>query len=232
MFALTGWMIQRYAASVGQHSIEEEVRTSLQAYESLWGARVHNLASVSRIISSMSDVRSAFMTHDRATIRDTAQQLWSQVSEQMPVSWCSIRQARRLLHSAEIPNFDKRRSHGLGDEALPEPELRLHQARIASLLRVFTPVYVQAANGQGLLNVLLVAFDINDSLAQALKKSTHGSDFAFIGSDVVFASTLPMATARNSGPGQNSANRIRESICTAPITCSSGPGLKTRPGIR
>ena len=30
----------------------------------------------------MSDVRSAFMTQDQATIRDTAQQLWSQVSEQ------------------------------------------------------------------------------------------------------------------------------------------------------
>ena len=82
VFAVTGWMVQRYAANVSQHSLEEEIRTSLQAYQSLWSARVHNLTAISRIVSSMSDVRSAFLTRDRATIRDTAEQLWSQVSEQ------------------------------------------------------------------------------------------------------------------------------------------------------
>jgi hypothetical protein len=82
VFAATGWMVQRYTANVSQHSLEEEIRTSLQAYQSLWSARAHTLTSVSRIVSSMSDVRAAFMTHDRATIRDTAEQLWAQVSEQ------------------------------------------------------------------------------------------------------------------------------------------------------
>ncbi|HXE15379.1 MAG TPA: hypothetical protein VN633_24865, partial [Bryobacteraceae bacterium] len=48
VFALTGWMVQRYAATVSKHSLEEEVRTSLQAYESLWGAKVHNLTLISR----------------------------------------------------------------------------------------------------------------------------------------------------------------------------------------
>ena len=57
-------------------------RTSLHAYQSLWGTRTHTLGTVSRIISSMSDVRAAFMTRDGATIRDTAQELWSQISEQ------------------------------------------------------------------------------------------------------------------------------------------------------
>src|SRR5581483_5995361 len=82
VFALTGWMVQRYAAAVSQRSLEEEVRTSLQAYESLWGSKVHNMTAVSRIMSSMSDVRAAFLTGDQATIRDTAEQLWSQVSDQ------------------------------------------------------------------------------------------------------------------------------------------------------
>ncbi len=82
LFALTGWMVQTYAVRVSQRSLEEEVRTSLQAYQALWSARAHTIAAVSRIISSMSDVRAAFMTGDRATIRDTAEQLWSQVSEQ------------------------------------------------------------------------------------------------------------------------------------------------------
>src|SRR5689334_11037901 len=82
LFALTGWMVQTYAGRVTQRSLEEEVRTSLQAYQALWGTRAHTLASISRIVSSMSDVRAAFMTRDGATIRDTAAQLWSQVSEQ------------------------------------------------------------------------------------------------------------------------------------------------------
>src|SRR3954453_11445187 len=82
VFAITGWMVQRYAARVSERSLEEEVRTSLQAYQSLWGTRTHTLGAVSRIISSMSDVRAAFMTRDGATIRDTAQELWSQISEQ------------------------------------------------------------------------------------------------------------------------------------------------------
>ena len=82
LFALTGWMVQQYAVRVSQRSLEEEVRTSLQAYEAFWGARAHTVAAISKIISSMSDVRAAFMTGDRATIRDTAEQLWSQVSEQ------------------------------------------------------------------------------------------------------------------------------------------------------
>src|SRR3954452_10132194 len=74
VFALTGWMVQRYAASVSNRGIEEEVRTSLEAYQALWSTRVHTLSSISRVISSMSDVRAAFMTRDRATIRDTAEQ--------------------------------------------------------------------------------------------------------------------------------------------------------------
>ena len=82
LFALTGWMVQTYAGRVSQRSLEEEVRTSLQSYQALWETRAHTLASISRVISSMSEVRAAFMTHDGATIRDTAKQLWSQVSEQ------------------------------------------------------------------------------------------------------------------------------------------------------
>ena len=75
LFGLTGWLVQTYAGRVTEHSLEEEVRTSLQAYEALWSTRAHNLASISRIISSMSDVRAAFATRDKATIHDMAAQL-------------------------------------------------------------------------------------------------------------------------------------------------------------
>ena len=45
-------------------------------------ARADSLASISRILSGMSDVRRAFGTRDQATIRDTAGELWSKVSDE------------------------------------------------------------------------------------------------------------------------------------------------------
>jgi signal transduction histidine kinase len=204
LFALTGWMVQSYAGRVSQRSLEEEVRTSLQAYQALWAMRAHTLASISRIISSMSDVRAAFMIQDRATIRDTAEQLWSQISDQDAI-FLVLDPTGRVIASlgGDYP-----------DLALTDAHLQTAMKRFPSqvsgyLLRgshlyyvVLTPVYVQAGSGQALLNVLLFAFDIDDKLADTLKTSTHGSDFAFAAGDQVVATTLPLITAQDfkSGP--------------------------------
>jgi signal transduction histidine kinase len=72
---------------------------------------------------------------------------------------------------------------------------------------VLTPVYVQTQNEQALLNVLLIAFDIDNTLAYQLKKSTHGSDFEFVAFNAVMAGTereisasdLQVATNRQEG---------------------------------
>ncbi len=204
LFALTGWMVQTYALRVSQHSLEEEVRTSLQAYEALLSARVHNRKLISRLISSMSDVRAAFMTRDRATVRDTAEQLWSQISEQDAV----------FLVLDPTGNVIASLGGDYPDLAVTEAYLRAAMKQFPKqasgyLVRgshlyyvVLTPVYVQAGTGQGLLNVLLVAFDVDDRLAHTLKESTHGSDFAFSAGDSVVASTVPFFTAKdfNSAP--------------------------------
>lgn len=210
VFALTGWMVQRYAAGVSEHSLEEEVRTSLQAYESLWGARVHNLTAISRIISSMADVRAAFMTRDQATIRDTAQQLWSEVSEQ-DASFLVLDPTGAVITSlGGDPDFSV-------GPALMRVALKRFPKQVSGYVRrsshlyylVFTPVYVQTAHEPALLNILLVAFDIDDGLAGTLKESTHGSDFAFVSSNFVFASTLPLATAADLSSGDIGAGRVR-----------------------
>jgi signal transduction histidine kinase len=196
VFALTGWMVQRYAAAVSQRSLEEEVRTSLQAYESLWRARVHNLTEISSIMSSMSDVRAAFMTGDRATIRDTAEQMWSRVSDE-GASFLVLDPAGKVITSL-----------GGHSEFTVDPSL-IQVARGQFPKQVYgyatqgthlyyvvlTPVYVQTENEQALLNVLLVAFDIDDKLAYELKRSTNGSDFAFVSSDAVIGGTLPGISA-------------------------------------
>ena len=210
VFALTGLLVQRYAASVGQHSIEEEVRTSLQAYESLWRARVHTLTSISRIISSMSDVRSAFMTRDRATIRDTAEQLWSEVSEQDASFLVLDPTGATIASLGGDPDFSP-------GAPLMQTAIGRFPKQVTGYVRrgrhlyylVFTPVYVQTVTDKSLLNVLLVAFDIDDRLAESLKEATHGSEFAFLSSNDVVASTLPMATASELRSGKDIQGRVR-----------------------
>src|SRR5258708_17452353 len=71
LFAITGWIVQNHVISTTSLSLEEEVASSLQAYESLWKSRADRLGSVSLILSGMSDVRAAFSPRDQATIHDT-----------------------------------------------------------------------------------------------------------------------------------------------------------------
>ena len=193
VFAVTGWTVQRYASRVSERSLEEEVRTSLQAYQSLWGSRTHTLAAVSRIISSMSDVRAAFMTRDGATIRDTAQELWSQISEQDAVFL--VLDPRGSI----IASLGGDYSDFSADDFSMRSALQRFPRQVSGYLArrshlyyvVLTPVYVQAGRGQALLNVLLAGFEVNNQLAYALKGSTHGSDFVFVSGDRLTASSIP-----------------------------------------
>ena len=75
LFALMGWVLQEQFVSTASKTLDEEVKASFGAYESLWRARGDQLASVSLVLSRMKDVRAAFGTEDKATIQDTAQEV-------------------------------------------------------------------------------------------------------------------------------------------------------------
>ena len=82
LLAVTGWVFLSNAMYTTSQSLEAEVQTSFQAYQSLWQSRAAQLSSVSLILSGMSDVRAAFGTGDEATIRDTAGELWSRMAHE------------------------------------------------------------------------------------------------------------------------------------------------------
>ena len=82
LFALMGWIVQDNATRAMSASVDEDVQASFRAYDSLWRSRAQTLAAVSLVISHMSDVRAAFSTGDQATIRDSANELWQQISSQ------------------------------------------------------------------------------------------------------------------------------------------------------
>jgi signal transduction histidine kinase len=204
VFAITGWMVQRYATRVTQQNLEGEVRTSSQAYRALWTARARNLAIVSRLISSMPDVRAAFMTGDQATVRDTAERLWSEISEE-DASFLVLKPTGEVIASlgGDYPRFDQL-------ETLLPAALKHFPTQLAGYLTakhhlyyiVLTPVYVQAGADQALLNVLLVAVDINEKLAYQLKSLTNGSDFAFVSGGAVLGATLAGLRVQDLESGQ------------------------------
>jgi signal transduction histidine kinase len=199
LFAIAGWMIQNYAARVSQSGIESEIGISLRSYEALWATRAANLASIARVMSSMSDVRAAFMTRDRATIRDTAEQLWAMVSAQ-DASFLVLDPTGGIIASlgGQIPELS-------GADRLMAAALKKFPAQSSGYATangrlyyiVLTPVYVQSTGDQALLNVLLTAMAVNDKLAAELKRSTDGTDFSFSVGDTVVASTVPLTAVHD-----------------------------------
>lgn len=198
LFALTGWALQTYALRVSEQSLEQEVRTNLQTSETLWAMRAHSLSSISRIISSMSDVRAAFMTRDDATIRDNAQELWSRVSEEDAI-FVVLDPSGRVISSLG-GDFTDPVVAGLSLTGA----MAQFPRQVSGFLRrgrrlfyvVLTPVYVQSGSEQALINVLLAGFEVNAKFVATLKELTRGGDFAFLSNGTVIASTLKPARRR------------------------------------
>ena len=197
LFALTGWLVQDQFARIASLSVEEEVRQSFEAYRSLWKARANQLASVCAVMSRMSDVRAAFGTGDRATIRDTAGEIWSKVSDQD--AFFVVTDPRgavlaRLGGSAGLK--------GTTIARVPTAAARFPNQASGFLLEggqlyqiVITPVYVDTGSGAGLLNVLVAGYMVDSALANKLKESTGGSEFIFVSGGQVMGSTLAAAAS-------------------------------------
>lgn len=191
LMALAGWFVQDQTRAVLNQNLQSEVAASFGAYQALWQSRAATLRSVSLVMSSMSDVRAAFGTRDRATISDTAGEIWSRVS------------ASNALFLVTDPRGNVIASLGGGqvlgndidvvrDAATRFPAqtdgFALENGRLYEL--VVTPVYVQSGGGQALLNVLVAGFPVDLSVAEELKLQTGGSDFVFVANGTPVASTL------------------------------------------
>ncbi|MEP7365913.1 MAG: hypothetical protein ABI972_21875, partial [Acidobacteriota bacterium] len=196
LFGITAWLLQRHALDTSELSLQDEISSSLQAYESLWTSRSETLGSVAAILSSMPNVRDAVRTRHQATIRDVAGELWTKVNDNLKES------AFILVASPEgdvIAPFGPSSDPPL---ARSWPVVRAARDRFPKQVSgfvvlngrlfqlVLTPVYVDSASGQALISVLITGFEVNHQVAQKLKESTGGSDFLFLSGGQVFASTL------------------------------------------
>src|SRR6266853_6600561 len=193
LFALMGWIVQDNATRAMSASVGDEVQASFRAYDSLWRSRAETLASISLVISRMSDVRAAFSTGDQATIRDSAGELWKQISSQEAIFLVTDPGGRVLASlggqfgealQQDLPVVRQAAS------SFPKQASGFMTAGGRMYQIAVTPVYVQAGGGLGLLNVLVAGYAVDQDVARNLRDSTGGSDFCFLSGDTVIASTL------------------------------------------
>ena len=229
LFAVTVWIVQQHVVRSTSESLEDEVRASFRAYESLWRAHADKLASISLILSTMSDVRAAFTTGDEATIRDTAAELWNRVSEDNAIFLVTDPNGGVITSLGGNPRIPMPRSMPLVQQAsasFPRQSQgflmldgRLYQV-------IVTPVYVQSSGGPGLIDVLVAGYEVNNLTAGQLKDATGGSDFRFVAGSKVVASTLPggvsnaSLTAANrypDRPGRITDGRTEYMALTTPL---------------
>jgi signal transduction histidine kinase len=205
LFAIMGWIVQDNAIRTTSLSLEDEVRASFQAYDSLWRSRAEMLASVSLVLSRMSDVRAAFGTGDEATIRDTAKELWDKISRLDAIFLVTDPRGRVIASLGGRVNESLR-----GDLPIVRAAADSFPKQASGFLMsggnlyqiAVTPVYVQTANGMGLLDVLVAGYTVDKSVAEHLKEATGGSDFVFICDGRVVASTLSNTANLKSQPAE------------------------------
>jgi len=201
LLALTGLVLQRHLLETTGVSLQEEVRASFQAYDSLWRSRSETLASVSAVLSSMPNVRLAFQTRHEPTIRDAASEIWIRVSDELKETAFFVVADPRgntvtsldTASPVQIPRFWPLIERARQRFPRQVSGFGVIDGQLFQL--VLTPVYVDSTQGSALLNVLVTGYVVNHLVAERLSRSTGGSEFLFISRDRVYASTLnPRAT--------------------------------------
>ena len=191
LFAVTGWIVQDHAARLTSTTIQGEVRTSFQAYESLWRSRAEMLSSVSLVLSRMPDVRAAFGTRDSATIRDTAGEIWRSISRDDALFLVAD------PGGAVIASLGAAPPEVLADLPAVRAAASAFPAQASGFMtqggRLYqiavTPVYVETTRGPALLNVLVAGYAVDSGVAARLEQATGGSEFTFTAGGRVVASS-------------------------------------------
>jgi signal transduction histidine kinase len=198
LLAVAGYFVQAQARALLSRNLESNLQGSFRAYESLWQARADLLAKVSLVLSNMQYVRAAFQTNDRATIQDTAAEIWSKVSKSNNAMFLVTDPRGEVIASLGGPRGLRRNVEAVRD-ALPKFPAQSEGFSVQDdglYEMVVTPVYVQSETGQGLgdqelIDVLVAGFPVDEAVAMELRDRTGGSDFVFLENGRPVTSTLP-----------------------------------------
>jgi signal transduction histidine kinase len=192
LFLALGLTIQEQFVRIATETLEQEARASFQAYESLWRARADQLATVSLVLSRMPDVRAAFGTRDKATIRDTAREVWDQLARPGGLFLVCSPDGAVIASIGSANDPDPADASFVRTAARRFPQQARGFVPLGGTLYqiVVTPIYVATGHDAGLLNVLVAGVAVDNALAQQLKSATGESEFVFLSGGRAFASTL------------------------------------------
>ncbi len=199
LFAVTGLIVLGNISRTVSDSLEQEVHTSFQAYTSLWNSRGEWLKSVSRLLSTMPNVRAAFNTRDPATIQDAAGELWSKISTENAIFMVTDPNGKIIASLGGWTSLSIEKNLAVVEAAakhFPEQSSGFFLENGELYHIAVTPVYVDSTQGQELLDVLVAGYHVDAVVAQELTEATGGSKFVFLAQGRVIASTLnPRATS-------------------------------------
>src|SRR3954451_23394218 len=177
LFVVIGYIVQDHSSRATALMLEDELGSSFRAYESLWRSRSEFLRSISQVISGMPDVRAAFGTGDGATIRDTAGELWSRISQSDAVFFVTDPEGRILASLSNWAPQSVKSIDAVRTARARFPEQSSGFTMLGDQLHqiVVTPVYVDSGSGSALITVLVAGFPVNNELAGELPQLTGGS---------------------------------------------------------
>jgi signal transduction histidine kinase len=193
LFGALGWVVQDQVGRIASTTIEEEVRASFQAYQSLWQARAGELASVSLVMSRMPDIRAAFGTGDEATIQDTATEVWGRLAQGATLFIVAEPSGSVIAQAGTGAKLRSLEFVAPAGKKFPDQARGFVTLQGSLYQVVLTPVYVASGPGSGLLNVLVVGEAVDAEHVAELKRVTGGSDFVFYAAGREVVSTLPPA---------------------------------------
>ncbi len=192
VFFITGQILLHHINQTMWDGLEGEVQNSFSAYASLLQARTELLASVSRLMSTMKEVRLAFSTGDRATIQDSASELWSKVSNYNALFLVTDPRGQVITSLGGVTTIPLEKGLSVVSEAarkFPEQSSGFFDSGGELFHISITPVYLDSIHGQALHNVLVAGYHMDALVAQEMKERTN-SDYLFLTPTGVVASTL------------------------------------------
>src|ERR1022692_2535461 len=176
LFALTGELVLGHITQTMSDSLQEEVQNGFQAYKSLFQSREELLSSVSRLLASMNEVRMVLGTGDRATIEDTAGELWSKVSDTSPIFLVTDPDGKVIASLGGVTTLPLDKNL----QVVQDASRSFPQQSTGFLLQngdlyqiSVTPVYVDSTNGRALLKVLVAGYRVDALVVKQLKERTN-----------------------------------------------------------
>lgn len=194
LFAAIGYFVQRGVQDTATRSLQEEVQSSLKAYDALWESKVELFESLAAFMSGMPEALQAL----EGRHRDGTQVLLE--------SW--VRATRKMRGAGFVVLINRRGSILTGSpeaggqpldvgpilaSSSPTPDAQRAGFYVQnSILHhiVITPFHSGSANTGESAGRAIAGFAVNADVVRGLKESTGNSDFIFVSRGQVFASTL------------------------------------------